>query len=174
MKNKYYIILICFIAVVCSGCGEGKYKSEKMFFHAQHKLLEIEQSHKETQTIDADAANELIIDFKEITMRYPFGAQTMQSYFNIALLYQLKGDNGKAVKGYLKICEEYPQRPENCANALRFAAEVREKSNDWEKAEKLYQRLKNEYPYTVAGILVPLYFAQKQHLLKQPELNNIS
>ena len=169
MKIISNLILLILLAVFCVSCGEGTYISEKKFFHAQHKLLKLEQAIKAGEKIDNEKADSLIMAFKEITIRYPYGKQTMQSYFNIAFLYQLKGENDKAVKGYLKICEEFPQKLENCANAIRFAAEIREKSNDWEKAEVLYQKLKNEYPYTVAGILVPLYLAQKYHHLGLPD-----
>lgn len=160
-----FFLLLCYLG---SGCSEGTYLAEKKFYHANRRLLELIKDKKQLDPSD-ERIDDLIFDFKEITMFYPYWDRTMHAHYKLAGLYELK-KNYKAAKGeYEIICKHFVKDRENCANALRSIANLYELEENWLEAERMYMRIASEYPYTIVGLLVRPYLARYYYKNGQKE-----
>ncbi|MCP4649466.1 MAG: tetratricopeptide repeat protein [PVC group bacterium] len=165
--------VIIFSMLSLTGCGEGTYVAEKKFYHAQRRFAETEKNAKDGQLTDAQI-DEAILDFKEIVMRYPKWEPSLQAQFKLALLYNKKGNYKQAVKEFEKVCTDFAVDIENGANALRHIANIWEQQNNWLEAEKVYKSIQKDYTYTLVGVLVPIYLAQRYYSIGETEKSRIA
>ncbi len=168
--RKKLILLIMLIAIFLgSGCGEGTYRAEKMFWQANYRLKNL-IAQKDEKSLTPDQIDSLIFSFKEITIRYPRWENTSKAHFILASLYLMKSKPETARQEYELVYKDFPSQIELCAMALKNIAVLYELEDKWEQAEQIYRRIIEEYHYTNVGLMVSLNLAQqykkKGHLEK--------
>ena len=153
--------MILLVSFLCSGCGDGTYVAEKMFWKANNKLQELVEKEKRNENIEKEEIDALIFSFKEITLRYPYWKSVPLAYFNLAMIYEMKNDSEGARKQYELICKTFPGQDAVCQNALKNIAVLYERADNWDEAEKTYKKISAEYPFSEIGLMIPMYLAQQ-------------
>ncbi|MCM8814340.1 MAG: tetratricopeptide repeat protein [Candidatus Omnitrophica bacterium] len=153
-------------AVSLSGCGDSNYEAEKKLWHANYALQKARQAEEKLSPAQLDA---LLIDFKEIILKYPAWERAVDVYFTVAMLYELKGETERAHRTYQKIIELYPAAADYCALALKRRAILYEQNNQWSEAESAYRDIRTKYPLTRAGLEVPTYLLGRAVIARQEE-----
>ncbi|MBU4305748.1 MAG: tetratricopeptide repeat protein [Candidatus Omnitrophica bacterium] len=162
MKHiKIFILMFLLVNFLCSGCGDGTYVAEKMFWKANNKLQKLVEKEKHNENIEKEEMDALIFSFKEITLRYPYWKSAPLAYFNLAMIYEMKNDSEGARKQYELICKTFPHQDAICVAALKNIAVLYERADNWDEAEKTYKKISTAYPYTEIGLMVPFYLAQQ-------------
>ncbi|MDD5746734.1 MAG: tetratricopeptide repeat protein [Candidatus Omnitrophica bacterium] len=171
MRNnagKAWLLLI--ICGICLGCDDGTYVAEKMYWHAARHEQEMVKRYP--QGLPKDKLDEIILRYREIALKAPFWKGAIHVYFKLAHLYESNKNFTAAEKAYEQVCKDFPFEVEYCANALRMIAINYEEQNEWGKAEKIYDRIHREYSYSLVGLMVPIYVAQRYNAMGKAELSS--
>ncbi len=161
MNKKFFLGFGLLITLLSSGCGEGTYQAEKMFWQSNNRLQRLLVKSDKESAIKSKEFNEIIFSFKEITLRYPYWPDTPRAHLVLAELYLMKGDIEAAKKAFEIIYKNYPQNAVFCSEAMKNMAVLYERENKWEKAENIYKEIIEKYPYTTIGLILPLNLAQQ-------------
>ncbi|MFO8055573.1 MAG: tetratricopeptide repeat protein [Bacteroidales bacterium] len=144
MKNTHLIILLLASGIALQACKQNKEKSPE---ENQEAIEDLEESlYQSTAAMDKDTVNLLVKKYDAYAKRYPEDSLAQQYLFRAARLKMAVEDFEGGLKYLEKIEAKYPDSDLLPAVLLLKGNIYGDYLNDFDKAEKAYQRIVDEYP----------------------------
>jgi tetratricopeptide (TPR) repeat protein len=113
-----------------------------------------------------------IESYNQVVERYPGTDYATQAGFRLLQLYFFRGDYTKAREWCLQIVDKQKDNQELASEATLLLARTYEKEGNWEEAEKIYDKVTQEFSTSLAALRVPIIKAKHYQEVEQIELAN--
>lgn len=157
LKSKFNIIILLLLTMLTlTGCY-GQYKAERDFYLATREYNRFLKNIDKAQEEDYQ---QMIVNFRRLTINYPFLDKTAEAQLSIANLYNLQNKLDKALEEYKKVIDNYSNSDEACAKAIFTIGGIYQIKGEGEKAEEYFKKAVEEYPETKTALGIPLYLGR--------------
>ena len=155
IKKIYSFLIAILLTTTLAGCGND-YLAEREFYKAAKMLKKIQANDFAEQ--DAAALNQAIKAFEKIAERYPSTVKAADSLMILAELRVRQKNFDAAFSALRTVVQNFTGRKGTWASEARYKmAQIYEKKDDWNNAEKMYWETAEYHPWDPKGMYAPLY-----------------
>lgn len=165
--KRSFILSVVLAALICLlGCGNDRYAIEKRYWHINKEAGKIFNNPESTPPNQLEGVVKHLGDFAK---EYPDSSLAIEADLNIARLYIIKQEYGKA-RGLLRgMLEKYKKSDALSSEIIFFMGNSYETEDNWNSALAQYQKIMVNYPLTIRGWDMPLYIAMHYKSKYQPD-----
>ena len=166
MIRKYRSVVLAGFLLFSAGCGNDQYSAERQYWLAQKNADTIFDNPYASPPRQLERAVEI---FNKFASSHPGTALAAGADLTIARLYMVKEEYVKAIQKLNEIMKKYRDADEVYAEALFMNGYAYQAQEKWELALQEYNKLIRESPFSLRGLVMPLYIAQYYKIKYQPD-----
>ncbi len=166
MKKNYLVISLSLVIVFLSGCANDYYVIEKKYYRIKKEASKIYNNPFGSPPKELERAVGL---FKNFSQKYPNNNLSLDAEFEIARLYAVKEEYGKARSQLKAIINKYPDAKSILVEAMFLTGNTYQAQDNWNAALEQYKKIMRQYPTTTKGLRMPMYIASYYKFKHQPD-----